>query len=402
VRYDGRRFTVVADLVDARNGRVWFSNTYTQDEDRIYELQEKVATDVRHSIVGGDALTEGKTSRPASFAVFDKYAEGLYEFEKRSAEAIRVAIPLFQQAIDLDPRFGPAYLLLAYAYALLPEYTNEAQDPLYERAVAVISVGVQMDPSIADASATIHAFIAQKRGNWIESDREYRRGLSAEPVYPVTHQLYSQLLASVGRLDASLDQARRAYELDPQSAVLISRLAIANFWVGNLEDADRLFARAQSMNLESPIYYLAYALFRIRQGRIDDARRLAKDALLRYGEDISWVDPVFDGFDNPQRYEQAHTLVEKLSGSKRLPARVEITLWAILQDGDRAMQVAKRLISEGEIFEAELLFIPQFQVVRENAQFPQLLDAIGLTEYWNAVNCGWNGEAVVCKNAARN
>jgi hypothetical protein len=71
-------------------------------------------------------------------------------------------------------------------------------------------------------------------------------------------------------------------------------------------------------------------------------------------------------------------------------------LWAILQDGDRAMRVARRLVSEGEVFEAELLFIPQFRIVREHPDFIGLMEAIGLAEYWKSVNCRWQDDAVRC------
>ena len=396
VRYDGKKFTVVADLIDGRNRKVLFSNTYDGYEDDVYGLQEKVATDVRSVITGESGAALAVARRPASFAVFDKFSEGLYEFEKRSVPSIREAVDYFQQTIDLDPHFGSAYLMLSYAYALLPEYSDDPQDMMYEQAVEIADLGVRMDPSISDATATIHAFIAHKRGNWIEAEQGYQRALRADVVFPVTHQLYSRLLASVGRLDASLEQAVRARELDPQSAVLISRLAMANFWVGNSAEAGRLFARAHGMNLQSPVQDLAYALFEIDQGRIDSARKLAKDGLQKYGADSRWVDPVFDGIENPELRARSLQLVGQMSAEGYLPARVEITLWAILQDANRAMQVARRLETEGEVFEAELLFIPQFRVVREHPEFPALMESVGLKDYWDSVGCRWQDDAVRC------
>ncbi|MCI0518318.1 MAG: winged helix-turn-helix domain-containing protein [Woeseiaceae bacterium] len=402
VRYDGQRFTVVADLIDGRNGTVLFSNTYDGAEEAIYDLQDEVAADVRRSITGETDSAAPPTSRPAGFAVFDRYAEGLYAFEKRSADSIREAIELFRQTIELDPKFGTAYLMQAYAYALLPEYSDEPQEPMYERAMLTVEQGMRMDPTISDAAATIRAFIAHQHGDWIGAENAYRQALGADYVYPITHHLYSRLLSSVGRLDASLAEALRARELDPQSAVLISRLAIANFWVDNMDEAERLFARAHGMNLQAPIHDLAYALFKIRQGRTDEARELAKAGLEKYAADNRWVDPVFDGFEDPANRVQAHLLVSDLSVAGQLPARVEITLWVLLNDADRAMQVARRLETEGEVFEAELLFIPQFEPLRNHPDFGALMDAVGLTEYWNSVGCHWEQDALRCGATVRN
>jgi DNA-binding winged helix-turn-helix (wHTH) protein/TolB-like protein len=69
VRYDGRRFTVVADLVDGRNGAVLFSKTYDGTEEDIYDLQEKVAANVREKITGEPGAAVPVSSRPSSFAV---------------------------------------------------------------------------------------------------------------------------------------------------------------------------------------------------------------------------------------------------------------------------------------------------------------------------------------------
>lgn len=396
VRYDATRFTVVADLIDGRNESVLFSNTYEGSEENVFDLQERVATDVRRSITGKESAAVVAASRPASFAAFDKYSEGQYEFEKRSEESIRNAISLFRETLELDPNFGPAYMMLAHAFALLPDYSEEPRDLAYERALLIAGQGAAADPSISDAIATINAFVSHKRGDWIGAELGYRRALAAEPIYPVTHQLYSRLLASVGRLDASLEQAEKARRLDPQSAVLISRLAMANFWVGRNEKARRLFAKASGMDLEAPIHDLAYALFALDEDEVNTARQFAKAGLAKYGEDYSWVDSLFDMFGDPARHEQAHQVVEALSATGQLAPRVEITLWALLGSADDAMRVARRLEDEGEVFEAELLFIPQFREVREHPEFTHLMQAIGLTAYWDSIGCRWQNDSVDC------
>jgi hypothetical protein len=71
----------------------------------------------------------------------------------------------------------------------------------------------------------------------------------------------------------------------------------------------------------------------------------------------------------------------------------------LLYDQERAMQVARRLRESGEIFEAELLFAPQFNVVREHPDFPHLLDDLGLTDHWNSIGCEWRDDRVRCEES---
>ena len=70
-----------------------------------------------------------------------------------------------------------------------------------------------------------------------------------------------------------------------------------------------------------------------------------------------------------------------------------------LGDLDGAMRVARLLESEGEVFEMDLLFIPEVEQLREHPDFGELLDALGITEYWRARGCTWTGKSAVCETA---
>ena len=107
---------------------------------------------------------------------------------------------------------------------------------------------------------------------------------------------------------------------------------------------------------------------------------------------------MFAAFEDPSRRQDAVNIVERLvdTGGLSTAPVVEITLWALLEEGERAMSVARRLKTEGELFEAELMFIPQFAVLRQHPEFPDLMESIGLTEYWANVGCEFRDGAVVC------
>ena len=117
----------------------------------------------------------------------------------------------------------------------------------------------------------------------------------------------------------------------------------------------------------------------------------------KYGIDSNWVQPVFDGMHMPEKYDEAHAIFEQVSASGFLSANAEISFWVSLNDAERAMSVARRLKDSGEVFEAELMFIPQFAVLREHEDFPSLLDGMGLTEYWESIGCTWRDERVICE-----
>ena len=390
----------IQDRQDGEHGFVLWSNSYDGPSVEVIELRSRLVSDAVGELIGDDAKSLKADSRPSSLAALDAYAAGQYELSKRSEVATKKAIDLFEKTIELDPEFAPAYVRLAYGYMLLPEYGPASATLMYEKALLSADAGVAIDPRVSGPAQTVYGFVYHKRNQWTKATQAHLNAINASTVYPISHQLYSRLLASVGRLDASLTEARKAHEIDPQQAVQISRLAIAYFWLDDLENAATYFQQSdEHMEYVAPIHDLAYSLFHIRNGDYDKAVTEAITGLEKYGQDSSWVASVFAGMHNPEKYDEAHAIVAHLSDEELLPANVEISLWTLLKDADRAMAVAKRLENAGEIFEAELMFVPQFSAFREHPYFPTLLDAIGLTEYWNENDCEWAVDRVVCEQS---
>ena len=68
----------------------------------------------------------------------------------------------------------------------------------------------------------------------------------------------------------------------------------------------------------------------------------------------------------------------------------------MMGDLDGAMGVAELLMLPGEVFEMDLLFIPDMQALRGHPGFMSLLERLGIVAYWDASGCRWNGDVVDC------
>ena len=395
----GDRLRIAMEIIDGADGFVVLSDTVDGSVADVFRLQEQVAQSIAAAVVGETDAPVSATTRPANFEAFQAYARGQYQFERRDLSSIRQAIELFEEAIRLDPMFGPAYLRLSFAYLLLPEYDSELSvETMYDIAEARTLAGIAADPSIEDAAGTVFGFIHHKRGNWTEATRAFERAVNAETLYPLAHHWYSKLLATVGRMDASLQHAKRAHELDPDRAIIISRLAIAHFWLSNMEEAGRYFSVANSMVLEAPIHDMAYALYLLQTGSFEEAIRNTKIGLQKNGLESGWVDAVFAGFvDNGQR-DNAVAIARALEEDGRLASYVVMTIWVLLGDTDRAMATAMSVEGIGQEFETgfEVLFSDVLANVRAHASFPDLLERAGLTAYWREMGCKWQDGRVSC------
>lgn len=386
---------------DGRNGDVVATAEIEGPVSEIFQLQEDLARMVRRDLFGKSSQQLISRTRPASFRAYDRYMRGLYAFDRRqdSGTSLEEAIELFQDTIRLDRNFGPAYLMLATAYVLLPTYRDAPADEMSKAAIATAEEGMRVDPGIRDAASAIFGFVYHQQMRWLEAEEAYRAATSAEVVDPNAFNWYSRMLASVGRLDASLDQALLALELDPTSAVINSRVALAYLWLGDTHNAQEFFERATKFGASGPTHTMGYALFLFREARSAEAYELSRQAARMAGGSEAWIDPVFAALDDEAQRGEALAAIDDAASQDGISRQIEFIVRIVLGDLDGAMHVARLLEIEGEVFEMDLLFIPEVAPLREHPDFARLLDALGITEYWRARGCAWNGSRAACEAA---
>jgi hypothetical protein len=68
----------------------------------------------------------------------------------------------------------------------------------------------------------------------------------------------------------------------------------------------------------------------------------------------------------------------------------------IMGDTDGALEVVWKLVEPGQTLEIDLLFLPEFLPLRRRPEFIELMDAIGVTDYWAQAGCVWQDLLVQC------
>ena len=363
----------------------------------MFGLQEKLAGMVRRCLTGGSNQRLLSSSRPANFEAYDRYIRGMYALERRgSAGNLEDAIALFEESKKLDPTYGPAYLALAQVYALLPDYRNAPIVASHERAIEIIGQGLAVDPAIRDAAAAVLGFVYHKQKKWSQAEEAFIRATSSPIVESNAFNWYSLMLGSVGRFDEALNQALAGLEIDPSSAVINSRVGIVYTWIGETEKAADYFDRANQLGGGTATQSLAHGLLLARQGKTEQAREMISAGVLRGGGTTDWVEPVFAALADPAQRDPALAAIKRASVDGQLNPQIDATLRMILGDTDGALEVARTLVQPGKTFETELLFLPEFRPLWQRPEFLELMDALGVTEYWAQAGCVWQDLAVQC------
>jgi DNA-binding winged helix-turn-helix (wHTH) protein/TolB-like protein len=390
---------IAAQLEDARSGVVIWSETFDAGKSGIFEMQRQVASSLRAVLDADFSASASGPREPSSYAAAEAYALGRYLFEKRDHQSIVDAVKHFEVAIRLDPTYGPAWLGLAYTYSIWPDYdlTIDRQ-AAFDKALEIIGQGVEADPSIREAAGTVYGYVFHKRYQWIEAMENTSMAVNSESAGADAYNWHSRVLASVGRMDESLEFARIGAELDPDDPSIIDRLAIASFWFNDLENAARHFEIAERMNYEASIHSLAYSLFLIRTGDIEEAKLRATEGLEENNLESGWVGIIFDGIADEMKRPAAITVLEQVYASGAMPDNVAITLWVLLGNPDQAMAIARRSEGDGGLFEIEIIYIDEFREFRQHPRFNDFVTTVGLTAYWENAGCAWLDDRVTCED----
>jgi DNA-binding winged helix-turn-helix (wHTH) protein/tetratricopeptide (TPR) repeat protein len=366
----------------------------TQD---MFNLHEQVATAVRDCLVGATGETVSPASKPAGSVSYLRYLRGMSFLARRDLNSLNQAAELFLGSIEIDPACGSAYLALANTYVLLADYGTENE--MFDLAIATVQEGITRDASIREPAQTYMGYVQTKRGDWAAATQSFETATGSSIEYPPAQHYYSRLMAATGRIDESLTAAQVAWEMDREDGVLNSRLGIAHFWKNDMEQARQFYDIANAMDFNAPIHLLSYALFLIRDDRLDEARDVAQRAMVRYQLDASWVDPVFDALGRLPDSAPLVSVLEEYTARGVIPQNALATFWVLGAQADRAMEMAWELVDDPNYFEIELLYLDEFRILRQHEDFPRLLDELGLTDYWQAAGCEWDNDAGICRSS---
>ena len=397
VNRSGDELKVSYELIYGLNSESLASGSVTGNVADIFNLQEDVAEEVRKDLFGSTRQVLVSASRPSNFDAYDSYLQGTYAFDRRgNGNNLEDAMQLFEETINLDPSFGPAYLQLATAYALLPAYRGASLDTSNRMAVSVVEAGIIADPSIREASGAVFGFIYHSQKEWAKAELAYRLATNSVVVDSNAFSWYSRMLASVGRLDEALEQTLMAFELDPESAVIASRVALSYSWLGDAENASKFFELARRLGAEGTTHLLGWALFLAREGKIEKSQEIARIAI--GGADVSpeWLDAFYAGMIDVGKAATALEAVNATVAAGEMTPQIEVVARTILGDLDGAMLVASLLEQPGEAFEMDLLWIPEFVQLRQRQDFLDLMERLGIAEHWRLHSCTFVDAIVTC------
>jgi len=217
----GDRVRITAQLVDAATDQHIWAASYDRDLHDVLAWQDQAAREIASEVrIELTSTEQGHIGRAHSVnsEAFEAYLKGRYHWNKRSKDGLRKAEQYFQEAIQKDPNYAPAYAGLADTYILFANFNIAAPGRAYPRAKEMASKAIQIDGTLAEAHTSLATLKAIYDWDWSGAEQEFRRAIELNPSYATAHHWYAEdLLIRMGRQGEALAEIERARQLDPLS-----------------------------------------------------------------------------------------------------------------------------------------------------------------------------------------
>jgi tetratricopeptide (TPR) repeat protein len=236
VRRSGEQLRITAQLIRAAEGYHLWSETYDRKMDDIFKIQDEIAGEVvkelKVKLLG--AAPKVRTTDPKAYAL---YLQANELARQSNPEAFAKSDALYCQALEIDPRYAPAWERLATNFnnktsmGLLPSQEG------YTRAREAAEKALAIDPDYAPAHATL-GWIAMLRDNDLAgAPRHFQRAFALDPTDLGVLGNAAYFLKNLGRLDAALALEEAVVRRDPVNVNVLFDLGYFQRMAGQYDAA---------------------------------------------------------------------------------------------------------------------------------------------------------------------
>jgi TolB-like protein/class 3 adenylate cyclase/Tfp pilus assembly protein PilF len=286
VRRSNDRVRVSAQLIDAQADRHVWAQRYDREMDNLFELQDDIVASIASAVGPEITLAEierVRGKRPSDLDAWDLYLRAKAGYHRMTRQDVDAAIADLEKAIVIEPEFpgAVAMLGLCQAHVGLRGWVRPAR-LAFEKARAYAEQAVHRWPSSPEANQAL-ALVQLMTGRSPEAVRVARRAIELNPNSAEAYALLGHALIFCGDLEggvAACHKAERGNPRDSRGTWLYDAMGHGYFFLGDYDKAIEVSKKGlhQDPALVGALVTLASAYAQL--GRKEEARHYI-DELLR-------------------------------------------------------------------------------------------------------------------------
>jgi adenylate cyclase len=302
------RALLMAELADARDGRIVWSQRFQGDLADVFAMQGELARKVVQCVAPFVRSLELQRARITNFEQLDAYAitlRGIELMHRLSAEDFMKARSAFETAIARDPVSPYPHAWLA-KWHVLRVANGVSEDAARDSAAATTCAerALACDPDDALALAVAGHVAARSRYDLDAAETRLAQALAANPNEPLAWLWTGITHAWRGRGHEALECSERALSLSPLDPMIYyfnSLASTAHLLAGSYERALELSERSLRDNVLHTPTLRTLAAAQVELGRLCEARETVRRLLeVEPGLTVAAFRARYPGRDSPQ------------------------------------------------------------------------------------------------------
>lgn len=278
VRKSGDQVRITAQLIQVDNGFHIWSETYDRKLVDIFAIQDEIATEIlrqlKTRLLGDDAKpAEANRTDPVVYALYLKAKQRMYT---RTGSEIEKAVEELDQAIQLDPQYGPAFAQRGIATMLLSEaqYGDIPDLEAQRRGKRFIDKAVKLSPDHSEAWAALGLYYINDPTTLEDAVDALVKAIELNPNSIDASNWLQNALSQLGDVTGALKILEDLTNRDPLYRPAFSNAMQQFNAMGQPEKAEALLDRMTAIDPDSPDIIWARATHLLFSGRAGESLSL--------------------------------------------------------------------------------------------------------------------------------
>ena len=252
VQRAGDRVRITVKLIDGVDDKPLWAENYDRalTTESIFDIQAEITQVIAaalEAVISGEDQTLLAAKSTENLAAYEAYLQAklLSRSDGNKEDDLLAAIEFADKAIELDPEFGDAYGVKAYAQ--ISQYWFNGRNTIYrDAALGSLSQAKQLAAESPQTLLSEAFYNYWGIGDFREADRIFDRALKVTPNNVDALAGKAFITRRLGRFKDSAKDLVKAQRLDPKSFYLMPELALTYVLIGEFDKADTMIAKAEA------------------------------------------------------------------------------------------------------------------------------------------------------------
>lgn len=247
VRLSGDKIRITAQLIQAEEDFHFWSETWDRRLENIFEIQDEISLLIAGKLREQfghfeiqDHLVEKQTD---NIEAYEYSLKAKYHFNKWNPEDVRIAISLYEKALELDPNHSESYLGLAQCYGFMATTGFMPAKETWIKSIQLTNQALLLNDQLPGVHYQLGHLSFFTACDYRGSFKEMKRAIEIQPNYAEAQQFMSFLYIIAGEKEKSRFHLEVALSIDPLSQETLFFKAFFHYmledYTKSLEQLDR-------------------------------------------------------------------------------------------------------------------------------------------------------------------